>query len=100
MYFNSNTILNRINNLNETTLTALFKLCREDEFASTLLYEEVASYYTWNLHSWKKRKQGTRVDGYSDIRKGKEFGRVYTVYFSNAECFYMRLLLFHIERPT
>ena len=100
VYFNSNTILNRINNPNETTLTAFFKLCREDEFASTLLYEEVASYYTWNSHTWKKRKQGTRVDGYGDIRKGKEFGRVYTVHFSNAECFYMRLLLFHIKGPT
>ena len=47
-----------------------FLNCVEDEFAcSTLLYEEVASYNTWNSHIWKKRKQGTRFDGYSDIRE-------------------------------
>ena len=31
-----------------TTLTAFFKLCQEDDFARTLLYSKVPTYYTWN----------------------------------------------------
>ena len=30
-----------------TTLTAFFALCQTDTFATTLLYNEVPSYYTW-----------------------------------------------------
>ena len=33
---------------NDTTLTAFFKLCHEDEFARNLFYWQVPRYYTWN----------------------------------------------------
>ena len=79
MYFNSNNILHRINNPNETMLTAFFKSCREDEFASTLLREEVASYYTWNAHTWKTMKYnilsfGLRFNG--KVESGLEARRL------------------------
>ena len=32
----------------ETTLMAFFKFCQEDNFAKTLLYEDVSSYYTFD----------------------------------------------------
>jgi len=36
-----------------TTLTAFFELYQDDPFARTLLYQEVPSYYTWDLSSKK-----------------------------------------------
>ncbi|UYV80140.1 hypothetical protein LAZ67_18001816 [Cordylochernes scorpioides] len=46
-----------------------------------------------------RRKQGTPVEGYPGVRKSDVLGRVYTVHPTNAECYYLRLLLFHIRGP-
>ncbi|GBL83290.1 hypothetical protein AVEN_110619-1 [Araneus ventricosus] len=47
----------------ETTLTSFFRLCTEDEFVRTLLYNQVPKYYTWNNGNkiWQRRKQGQVV---------------------------------------
>jgi hypothetical protein len=46
-YFTEN-INNVENNPQNTTLTAFFKLCSEDDFARTLTYDKVLGYYTRN----------------------------------------------------
>lgn len=51
VYFTENNIQEVINNPPDTTLTAFFKLCAQDDFAKTLTYDRVPSYYTWNQSS-------------------------------------------------
>lgn len=65
----------------DTTLTAFFKLCSEDNFAKTLLYSEVPTYYTWNKlkKKFNRRKNGITVENQDEIRKSNVIGRVYTV---------------------
>ena len=84
----------------ETTLTAFFKLCEQDNFAKTLLYCEVPHYYTWNNKSLKRRVQGERVEGHPAVRRSDALGRVYGVHPNNRECFYLRLLLHQVKGPT
>ena len=45
VYTDNNNVMDRVENLRNTTLMAVMKLCREDNFAKTLLYENVSSYY-------------------------------------------------------
>lgn len=83
----------------ETTLTAFFKLCQHDNFAKTLLYQEVPTYYTWAANkSWQRRKNGQRVQ--EQVFASDAIGRVYTVHPNNAECFFLRLLLHTVKGPT
>lgn len=85
-----------------TTLTAFFALCSEDRFATTLLYEEVPKYYTWNaaLKKFQRRKQGMRIEGHENVYATDALGRVYTVHPNNAECYYLRMLLVNVKGPT
>ncbi|UYV67468.1 hypothetical protein LAZ67_5000717 [Cordylochernes scorpioides] len=99
VYFTTANAENVISNPRDTTLTAFFKLCNQDTFARTLLYCEVPSFYTWTNNKFLGRKQGTPVEGYPGVRKSDVLGRVYTVHPTNAECYYLRLLLFHIRGP-
>ena len=59
VYFNPNdqNLGERLHNPPQTTLTAFFKLCSEDDFASTLLYAEVPQHYTWQKSRkvWQRR---------------------------------------------
>ncbi|UYV73419.1 hypothetical protein LAZ67_10003111 [Cordylochernes scorpioides] len=97
VYFTTANAENVISNPRDTTLTAFFKLCNQDTFARTLLYCEVPSFYTWTNNKFLGRKQGTPVEGYPGVRKSDVLGRVYTVHPTNAECYYLRLLLLHIR---
>lgn len=45
VYFTETNVLSRVASLPKTTLTAFFKLCDRGEFAQTLLYHEVPTYY-------------------------------------------------------
>lgn len=49
VYFTAANAVQRADSPPQTTLTAFFKLCELDEFAKTLLYAEVPTYFTWNL---------------------------------------------------
>ncbi|UYV76412.1 hypothetical protein LAZ67_14000329 [Cordylochernes scorpioides] len=71
VYFTTANAENVISNPRDTTLTAFFKAL----------------------------KQGTPVEGFPGVRKSDVLGRVYTVHPTNAECYYLRLLLFHIRGP-
>ena len=85
-----------------TTLTSFFTLCQRDEFARTLLYNEVPTYYTWSDSGkdWKRRVRGSPVQGHPGVVSDEALGRVYTVHPINAEAFYLRLLLHSVRGPT
>jgi hypothetical protein len=86
----------------KTTLLAFFELSQKDPFAQTLLYCEVPRYFTWDpsKKAFQRRKQGKDVDGHPGVKATDALGRVYTVHPSNAECFYLRMLLHVVRGPT
>lgn len=102
VYFNEQNLQERLTNPPKSTLTAFFDLCKEDEFARTLLYSEVPEYYTWqnSERKFQRRKRGTDVDAYPGIKREHVIGRVYTVHPNNAECYFLRLLLHEVRGPT
>ena len=55
------------------TLTAFLKLCPEDDFAQTLMYDKVPGYYTWNqvTKNFQRRKQETVVEREKNRRSGQ-----------------------------
>lgn len=77
-------------------------MCQNDDFARNLLYSEMPRYYIWNRSAKKfqRRKQGSPVPGNQNIFSTDALGRIYTVHPSNAECFYLRLLLVNVRGPT
>lgn len=83
-------------------MTAFFKLCETDTFARGLFYSKVPKYYTWNKSQkvFKRRKQGTPVEGHPNIFSTDALGRLYTVHPKQDECFYLRLLLINVRGPT
>jgi hypothetical protein len=85
-----------------TTLTGFFTLCQNDDFAKSLLYSEVPTYYTWNASrkTFQRRKRGERVEGQHSIFKENTIARLYTVHPNQYECFFLRLLLVNVRGPT
>ncbi|KAF0695535.1 ATP-dependent DNA helicase, partial [Aphis craccivora] len=92
VYFNPNDssrLTDMINNPPKTTLLAFFDLY---DFAKTLLYVDVPSYY--------RRKRGINVNGWPGIKRDQALGRVYTIHPNNTECYYLRILLHEVRGPT
>jgi hypothetical protein len=102
VYFSESNVSDVVDNPRDTTLTAFFKLCAEDEFAKTLTYDKIPSYYTWNQvgKKFNRRKQGTVVEGHHGVKKTDALGRVYTIHPNNTECFHLRMLLHIVKGPT
>jgi len=75
-----------INNPPKTTLLAFFDLCKTDDFAKTLLYVDVPSYYVWENNRFERKKHGINVNGWPVIKRDQALGRVYTIYSNNTEC--------------
>jgi len=102
VYFQPENLQQQLNVPPATTLTAFFVLCQSDTFAKTLLYCDVPHYFTWNTSrkTFERRKQGQEVQGHPGVRSSDALGRVYTVHPSNAECFYLRMLLHVVKGPT
>ncbi|XP_030762665.1 ATP-dependent DNA helicase RRM3-like [Sitophilus oryzae] len=84
----------------QTTLLAFFEICKTDNFAKTLLYHEVPSYYVYNNKTFSRRKLGKVVEGWPGVKKEKVLGRVYTIHPNNTECYHLRLLLHVVRGPT
>ncbi|GFT13829.1 uncharacterized protein TNCV_3023041 [Trichonephila clavipes] len=86
----------------ETTFTAFFNICNEDDFARTLFYHQIPRYYTWDSKNkmWSRRKIGQSLFHHPGIRSTDAIGRVYTVHPNNSECFHLRLLLPEVPGPT
>ena len=100
VYFTQSNVAQVVANPRETTLTGFFTLCQRDDFAKTLLYPEVPSYFTWDNRRWNPRKKGMAVENYPGYFKDEALGRVYTVHPNQHECFYLRILLHEIRGPT
>ncbi|KMQ85421.1 dna helicase, partial [Lasius niger] len=100
VYFTSNNLVEKIANPPQTTLLAFFDLCKIDDFARTLLYSEVPSYFVWRNNKFTRRKQGKPVHGWPGVKKDSALQRVYTVHPNNTECYYLRLLLQEVRGPT
>ena len=83
----------------KTTLTEFFALCEIDNFAQTLLYADMPQYYTWRNKSWSRRKQGSDVLDFPNVKKAHVIGRIYMINLRQGECFYLRLLLTHVRGP-
>ena len=84
-----------------TTLVKFFELCASDDFGRTLKYLETPQYYIWKgKKGWQRRKQGTVVDGYPEIRMSEALGRMHTVSPTQEEAFCLRLLLNVVVGPT
>ena len=102
VYFTEENVANVVAHPRDTHLTAFFKLCQQDDFARTLLYSEVTHFYKWidKERVWVRRKQGKAVEGYPGVKRVVNLSRVYTVHPRQQECYYLRLLLFHVRGPT
>ena len=102
VFFTENNANDIVNNPRDTTLTAFFKLCADDEFAKTLTYDKIPGFYTWNqsTKTFQRRKQGTTVEGPPRVKQTDALGRVYAVHLNNSECFYLRMLLHIVKGPT
>ncbi|CAJ0928188.1 unnamed protein product [Ranitomeya imitator] len=102
IYFNPANLQQQLLTPPKTTLLAFFELCQQDPFAKTILYCDSPKYYTWNASrktlAWRKR--GLDTKGYPEVKATDTLGRVYTVHPSNAECFYLRMLLHVVKGPT
>ena len=61
VYFTQENARQQVDDPTGTTLTAYFKLCDRDDFARTLLYADVPTYYKWERKMWVKRTQGKPV---------------------------------------
>uniref|UniRef100_A0A1I8G3D4 ATP-dependent DNA helicase n=1 Tax=Macrostomum lignano TaxID=282301 RepID=A0A1I8G3D4_9PLAT len=81
VYFNEQTASARARTPRDSTLTAFFKLCRTDEFARSLLYTEVPSYFVWHASErvWRRAKRGAKVDGHPGVVRNTNVARMYTV---------------------
>lgn len=73
-----------------TMLTGYFARNRIDPQARLLKYAEFPRYYTWHASTkeWKPRKRGSSI------------GRIYSVFPSDPERWYLRLLLNHVCGAT
>lgn len=102
VYFNERNAADIVTNQKPTTLTAFFNLCKEDDFAKTIMYGEVSKYYTYDKQAkkFKKRVQGKIVNAEHNIKKSNNLSRIYTVNPKNRECYYLRLLLNKVQGPT
>ncbi|GFQ98566.1 ATP-dependent DNA helicase [Trichonephila clavata] len=86
----------------QTTLTAFFRLCNEDEFARTLFYHQVQGITLGIVKKQEveSRKVGQSLSDYPGIKSTDAIDRVYTVHPKNSECFHLRLLLHEVPGPT
>ncbi|XP_060879154.1 uncharacterized protein LOC132951353 [Metopolophium dirhodum] len=69
VYFTANNVAERIENPPTTTVQAFFQICQTDNFARTLLYPQVVSYYVWKNKNFVRRKQGQNVEGWPGVKK-------------------------------
>lgn len=67
-----------------------------------MIYDKISCYYAWNQAGKKfnQRKQGTAIEGHSDVKKTDALGRVYTIHPNNTECFHLRMLRHIVQGPT
>lgn len=99
LYFDPDNVAERLKKARQTTLLPF--LGSVDQFARSLTYDEVPSYYTYDKQRgvFNRGRRGGTVEGFPGIFKDTVLGRVYTVHPNNGECYFLRLLL-HTVRGT
>ena len=100
VYYTAETAAEVAENPKDSTLMGFFKLCQTDNFAKTLLYDQVPGYYTWQGNKWNRRLKGEDVTEFPGIKKTDDLGRVYTIHPNQQECFFLRMLLHEVRGPT
>ncbi|GFU44116.1 helitron_like_N domain-containing protein [Trichonephila clavipes] len=102
IYFDPSNVRTVVKNPRNTTLMAFFDLCHKDEFAASLLYEEIPGYYTFNKQNgtFQRRRRGTPVEGHPSIFHEHTIERIYTIHPNNRECYHLRMLLNVVKGPT
>lgn len=104
IYFTPENAIHLITNPRDTTLLGFSKPCQEDEFARTLLYIEVPSYFTWSKTDYKFKKRTNRggipVPDFPSYYKAHALGRIHSVHPKMVDCFHLRMLLHHVRGPT
>ncbi|KAG2197507.1 hypothetical protein INT47_007116 [Mucor saturninus] len=77
----------------QTTLTAYFKLNRDDIDARSILYNDIPAHYVQDAktHLWKKRR---------NQQKYPPIGRMYFISATDIERYCLRLLLLHVKGAT
>jgi hypothetical protein len=100
VYFTTESTPTVVDQPSNTTLTAFFELYQQDGFTRTLLYPQIPRYYTWNTSRkiFCRRKVGQPIL-HHDAFASDALGRVYTVHLSNAECYFLRMLLHSRQVP-
>jgi len=86
----------------QTTVTAFSILRMNDMFAKTLHFSELSTYIRWNASAKKIqcRKQGEAIKGHPNLYSTNALGQLRAIYPNNSECYYLRLLLINVRRPT
>ncbi|GFY23143.1 ATP-dependent DNA helicase [Trichonephila clavipes] len=102
IYFDPSNARTVVENPRNTTLMAFFDLCHKDEFAASLLYEEISGYYTFNKQNgtFQRRRRGTPVEGHPGIFHEHTLGRIYAIHPNNREYYHLRMLLHVVKGPT
>lgn len=74
----------------DSKLEAFFNLCKNDQRAKILTYQEVPEHYVWDDQGcyWRQRKLG------------KHFGRLNLTHHAAGEMWYLRMLLSRVKGPT
>ncbi|XP_055880684.1 uncharacterized protein LOC106057028 isoform X2 [Biomphalaria glabrata] len=98
VYFTENNFKRLVAEPENTKLTAFFQLCETDQFAESLLYPEVSTYYTWTHKKYHKRKRGTR-DTIKNVYSQETLARICAVHPSDSERYHLRLLLYEVPGP-
>ncbi|GFY28971.1 ATP-dependent DNA helicase [Trichonephila clavipes] len=102
IYFDPSNVRRVVENPRNTTLMAFFDLCHKDEFAASLLYEEIPGYYTFNKQNgtFQRRHRGTLVEYHSGLFHEHTLGIIYAIHPNNRECYHLRMLLNVVKGPT
>ncbi|GFY42143.1 ATP-dependent DNA helicase [Trichonephila inaurata madagascariensis] len=87
-------------NSQKTTMMAFFELYKVDDFAKLFCIAKFQHTMYGKITNFIEEKKRKAVSGYLVIKKNQVWGRVYTVYPGNFDCYYVRLLLHMIPGPT
>lgn len=68
VYFDPSNLYTKVNYPPPTTVLAFFNLCKIDNFAKTLIYPQVNSYFTWGSNMFKRRKVGRDVQEWPGVK--------------------------------
>ncbi|GFW06066.1 helitron_like_N domain-containing protein [Trichonephila clavipes] len=103
IHFDPSNVRGMVENPRSTTLMAFFELCHNDEFAASLLYEEIPDFITHLINKMVHSNdecRDTSMEGHPCIFHEQILGRIYTIHPNNREYYHLRMLLNPVKGPT